>query len=269
MIRLDNRDLVTVEKTMTARTLVSYYNRYSDNYDGGYPEVLNPSALMSGITNVAKKMSDGELPDLLLLYVIEDEQDERNPREAQYVIALATDNGRSRLDELPNAFALRLFYSKTQEMESQSIIDESRVYWSLDDMTNTKHPQRTKYYLGFTYLLCSNSPGFDIIPVPEKVLTGIQLIEADVEGEIPPEIIEVPAMDELIASEGETVEETLEQPAAAEDYTPRVPARRRPQKTVEEQPRMVEDDTEVKFEEEDLFEDEYDDLETDYEELFD
>jgi hypothetical protein len=185
------------------------------------------------------------------------------------VVALATDNGRSRLDELPNAFALRLFYSKTQEMESQLIIDESCVYWSLDDMTNTKHPQRTKYYLGFTYLLCSNSPGFDIIPVPEKVLTGMQLIEADVEGEIPPEIIEVPAMDELLSPEEETVGETFEQPAATEDYTPRAPARQRPRKSVEEQPRMVEDDTEVKFEEEDLFEDEYDDLETDYEELFD
>ena len=254
-----DRELFTVEKTVSARVLVSYYNRYNAGYGGGYPEVLNPAALMSGITDIAKKMSDGILPDLLLLYVLEDEQDERNPKEAQYVIALATDNGREKLDEMPNAFALRLFYSKTQEMESQSIIDESRVYWSLDHMSNSKHPQRTKYYLGFTYMLCNKSPGFDVVPVPEKVLTGMQLIEADVEGEIPPEIIEVPAMEELIpaASEPETQERVEAEPV------------REPLPWEDEPQQVVEDDTEVRFAETELFDEEYDDLETDYEELFD
>ena len=232
-----------VEKTISSTILVYYYDKYSAEHAQDYPEVKNPSALLDGITGVVKAIGEGRVPDNTILYVLEDEDDARDPRRAQYVITITKGNG----PKTPEGYAIRLFYSKTQEGESISTFEENQVVWSPDNMKNTKHPNRTKYYLGFAYMLCDKSPGFDTEPMPEREITGAELLNIIKEGEIPPELIEISVPDQFETTE--TEQQETEQSLFEEE----VPEH---------------DDVEIMVPTQEEY-DEYDDLQTDYEELFD
>ena len=205
--------------------------------------------------------------DNTLLYILEDEEDRENPYGAQYVLAITKGGA---MPSNTNGYAVRLFYTKTSELESLSTFEENQVVWSADNMENTQHPNRTKYYLGFAYMLCDRSPGFDIEPLPELELTAEELIALGVEGELPPEMIEIalPNVAEKSASDEarEAAEQQLidevwgEEGEVSEDELFNEPS------TSVEVPE--EDDTEVIVESPIEYEGEYDDLETDYEELF-
>lgn len=252
---------LTIERTVSAPVLIAYYDRYADTYGNDYPKVANPPALMEGIAKVAREMGDGELPDRLLLYVLEDEDDKLVPQHANYLIMLKTDDDFDRnVDTLPSGFQIRLIYTKTNELESLSTIEEKQVVWSSDNLQNTQHINRTRYYLGFAYMLCNKSEGFDAVPVPEKEMTAAELLGALAEGEIPADLINIslPEENEVSTEEeqGETVQLAHDERETGSLF----------ESDFEE---MEEDDTEVIVAAPESYEDEYDDLETDYEELFD
>ena len=231
-----------IEKTITSTILVYYYDKYSGENGDDYPEVKNPAALLDGISGVVRAIGDGRIPDNTILYILEDEEDAKDPRRSQYVITITHGNS----PKSPEGYAIRLFYSKTQEVESISTFEERQVVWSPDNMRNTRHPNRTKYYLGFAYMLCDKSPGYDREPMPEKELTGAEFLEYITEGELPPELIEISLPEE---KEPEQEQESLFETEGAEQLVPET------------------DDTEVLVPSQEEY-DEYDDLQTDYEELF-
>lgn len=253
-----------VNKTISATILVYYYDKYAEEYGNTYPEVKNPNALVQGIEEVTRAIGDGIIPDNTLLYVIEDEEDKNNPMGAQYVIMITKGNKIPSENE-NKGFAIRLFYTKTREIESVSTFESDKIIWSPDDMSNTRHPNRTKYYLGFAYMLCEKSPGFDREPMPEVELTGAELIALGVEGELPPEIIEISLPEQSETEQKEAIEEETMRDIW-EDEEDEFDFFTEDSNANAEVP--DEDDTEIIIESPYDMEDEYDDLEIDYEELF-
>lgn len=262
----------SVQKTISASILMFYYDKFADGYNSDYPEVRNPSALLDGVSSVVKAIGDGMVPANTLLYVLEDEQDERDPMNARYVITLRHN---VQTDESSENFAIRLFYTGTNELESVSSIEEDVVVWSPDNLENSQHKTRTKYYLGFVYMLCDKSPGFDVEADAEAELTLEDLIALGVAGELPAELVEIT----LDTESGETSVENVEPVQAIIEETPE-------DVVVSEFDAMAEelfgenadaeavavpeqDDTEVLIYEPSQIDEEFDDLATDYEELFD
>ena len=84
-----------------------------------------------------------------------------------------------------------MLYQPTNDNEGRYHNYISEVTWSSDKMMNTEHPKRTQYYIGFIYMLCDASPGFDEEPMPEYELTGTELLELGIDGELPPEMIDI------------------------------------------------------------------------------
>lgn len=260
-----------VEKTISANILTFYYDKFAGTYSSGYPEVKNPSALLDGIASVTRAIGDGELPGHTLLYIIEDEQDLIDPLSARYIMTITKDISKSSLSD---NFAIRLFYTGTGEVESISTIEEDRVVWSPDTLENSHHKTRTKYYLGFVYMLCDKSPGFDEEVMAESELTLEDLIALGIEGELPNELIEISLPEE---GEEEQLPWEAEEPVQAviTDASKHVVVSEfddlehlfdaeSGQLDVPEQ-----DDTEVVLFTPEEYEEEFDDLATDYEELFD
>lgn len=268
-----------VKKTISASVLMIHYNRFADNYGSGYPEVLNPPALLDGISSAVKAIGDGEIPQTTMLYILEDEHDVKNPLSARYLLMINHHPGDAASSE---NYAIRLFYTGTNELESVSTVDESEVVWSPDTLENSQHKNRTKYYLGFVYLLCDKSPGFDEIPVAENELTVEDLIALGVEGELPAELIEI-----SIDEDGEANIESVEQVQAvikdtqdnivsaefdemAEDlFGEGIQEPTQSAQPAEPEPVPEQDDTEVIIYTPEEYEESYDDLAMDYEELFD
>lgn len=226
------------ETALSNDVLIGYYDKYKDAYHNGYPQVKNPSALTDGINDIVHKICRGQLPKVVAIYIMENDEDRKHPENARYVIIISK-GGEDSNEE--NNYAIKLIYQDTNEMESLSTFEESHVQWSPDTMDNTKHPLRTKYYLGFTYLICQNSPGFDIVPQAEKELTGEELIALGFEGELPPESVATPQIDNG-EYENDVQRENNEVPE--------------------------EDDTNINMEDPDNYDEDINDLDSDYEELF-
>lgn len=187
-------------KNISASLLLDSFERFSDRYGSEYPVVRNPQALIQGIDSVVHAMNEGHAPKNILLYILEDETDRENPYGARYILAITRV-----MDEeagMPS-FAIRLFYNDTQEMESISTVEPTEVIWSPDDLTTTHHETRTKYYLGFTYMLCDKSPGFDEEPMPDEALTLEEFLRYGMEGEIPTELMQISIDDVDVAEEAE------------------------------------------------------------------
>lgn len=184
-------------KTINASTLVRFYRDGHARYGDSYPEVLNPSALLDGVADMVRRFSDdGRAMNNVYLYVIDPEVNpERDPYKAEYVITITADTSGAVSgdpDEVPRGYAIRLYYTRTNQLESVSTVEDDKVVWSPDDMSNTLHPRRTRYYMGFVYLVCQNADGFDREPVPDVELTYEDLLELGMEdGEIPAEMIEL------------------------------------------------------------------------------
>lgn len=285
----------SIQKTISANILSFYYNKFADGYDSDYPEVKNPNALLDGIRSIARAIGDGEIATNTLLYIIEDEDDLINPQNARYVMTLMT----GKKEHVGENFAIRLFYTGTNELESVSTIEENRVVWSADTMENTMHRTRTQYYLGFIYMLCDKSPGFDQEPVPENMLTIEDLIALGIEGELPAELIEVTLdtnaeeatvtagmeqrSEDKVDTDAYEFESTREQDIVSPKFDEMVEALFGEEPVTEidvseetgtsEKASLIadvpeNDDTEVVLYTPEEYEDEYDDLATDYEELF-
>lgn len=197
-----------IEKTISSKLLENMYDSHEAEYDGNYPVVKNPRALLSGISDIIQSVSDNGLApnDKILLHVIENTNDEF-PEKSDYVITIekyveSVDNaynGKEKFagSQFPPSYAVKLFYKPTMKMESISTFEEDKVIWSPDNMSNTQHPHRTKYYMGFAYLICEKSDGFDIEPLPENELTVEDLILLGVDGELlPPEAVEIELPDQ-------------------------------------------------------------------------
>lgn len=259
----------SIEKTISANLLLHNFNKFASNYDSDYPQVKNPSAIIEGIRSVMKAIGDGAVPDNTLLYIIEDPQDEENPRGARYVLIVT----QGRFPDHCNDFAVKLVYTGTNEMESISTFEDNQVIWSPDTLENSHHKTRTKYYLGFIYMLCDKSPGFEEEPQAELELTLEDLIALGIEGELPAELIEI-TLDEqegemVVEGDYEPGQSIVEDASAAEVVSASFDAMAEElfgggiEEEVPEQ-----DDTEVLIMSPEAYEEEYDDLQTDYEELF-
>lgn len=278
------------EASISDDVLIGFYDRYAEQYSNGYPEVRNPSALNEGVATVVRMICDGELPDTVVLYVLEDDEDKKDPRGTRYVIVIS----RGAVFGRKTSYAIKLIYQDTREMESISTIEENHVVWSPDTISNSKHPLRTMYYLGFTYLICEMSPGFDIDPTPEKELTGAELIALGLEGDLPAEAIDIviPENQEQETSESETIQiednaESLFDDSGSTINTVEAPWDKEEESftlfddneeniydentsdtniIAEEEPISQEDDTEIKLQDPDTYD--YENVEEDYEELF-
>lgn len=257
-----------VEKTISANILMFYYDKFAGTYTSDYPEVKNPAALLEGITSITQAIGGGVLPSHTLLYILEDEQDRIDPLSARYIMTITKDISKSSLSD---NFAIRLFYTGTGEMESISTIEEEQVVWSPDNLENSKHQTRTKYYLGFVYMLCDKSPGFDEEVVADTELTLEDLIALGIEGELPSELIEISLDTEQQADEevAEPVQavitDTTDHVVVSEfDDLEHLFDEESAEIAVPEQ-----DDTEVVLYTPEEYEEEFNDLATDYEELFD
>lgn len=293
-------------KNISASLLLENFEKFSSTYGSDYPIVRNPEALVKGIDSVVQAMNAGQAPKNILLYILEDEQDRKNPYGARYILAIS--RSEEGLTSLPS-FAIRLFYNNTQEMESISTVQPNEVVWSPDTLHSTQHKTRTKYYLGFTYMLCEKSPGFDEEMLPEEEMTLEEFLKYGIEGEIPSELIDISletseqtdqeAVGETVtaqlAEEGESAqqenfddvqaefvelddsqgnafnEDEFEQEIASlfdDNFQDDKETEGDDAASEEVAEIPEEDDTEVIIISPKEYEDEYDDLETDYEELF-
>lgn len=292
-------------KSISASLLLSNFDKFASTYGSDYPVVRNPEALVKGIDAVIQAMNAGKAPKNILLYILEDEADQADPYGARYILAITREE--EGMTSLPS-FAIRLFYNSTQEMESLSTVQPNEVVWSPDTLESSLHKTRTKYYLGFTYMLCDKSPGFDEELVPEEEMTLEEFLKYGIEGEIPAELIDISIeaeaeengqidtqhiievesqldVNEFPQEEQPIVENTtefieldendvseLEDEIASlfdDDFMHEAAAE---QTNGEEETTNEfipeEDDTEVIIISPEQYEEEYDDLETDYEELF-
>lgn len=146
-----------VERTVHASKLLKYFEKYQQKYGGDYPMDLSAKSLMNGIDYVLVKMiGEQEGGENLALYILE-EGDETE--DAKYVITVASiSSGRSGTSQ---GYAIQMFYLVTQELESLSTIEPGKVVWSPDNMSNTAHPLRTKYYFGLIYLIAEKTRMLD------------------------------------------------------------------------------------------------------------
>lgn len=303
-----------VGKTVSADMLVEQFNKFADEYDSDYPEVNNPSALIEGTNAVLRVIGNGQIYDNTLIYIIENEYDLANPNSCRYIIMVT--KGHETIGET-DRFAIKLFYNETGELESISTFEDNKVVWSPDKLSNSLHPLRTKYYMGFTYMLCEKSPGFQDEITPEKEMSVQELIAIGVEGELPADLITIDVEETETKTESEqkevtatittsetfeeTVEPTIEEEETEEDYATILEneianlfdesvfedTQEQAEEDVQddfieeesesedsyedqvtEDIQDEEDDTEVVIVSPEDYEDEYDDLETDYEELF-
>ena len=265
---MNGQDVTFWETTVSATTLNATYRAQEQAFDSGYPEVKNPSALLEGITRFIQQFAGGQIPDHSFIYVVEQPDTALSPENSKYFFMLS--KKKSQHTGRTTGYSLRMLYAPTHEVESISMIEEDKVVWSPDTMENTLHRIRTQYYMGFVYMLCLWSPGYDVEPTPEVEMTAAELLKYVKEGEIPSELIEI-SLDQPQEETGDVepamaVAETPqeEQPESelfeTEDETEQAEA---PQYDVPEV-----DDTEVVMVSPEEYEEEYNDLQTDYEELF-
>ena len=180
-----------VKRTISRSTLIKWYEKKKEQYGNGFPEVKNPQAVIDGIIALSKKISGrAEPPETIYVYILDEEHPDKST--AEYMIRLSKVS-----DEYGDyGYALCMFYQPTKEMESVSVFEPDKVTWSPETMrTSPKHEGRTKCYLGFSYMVCDNSKGFDEEPEEEYELTGEDLIELGIEADLPKDMMS--AADEL------------------------------------------------------------------------
>ena len=191
-----------VHLTVSDKMLLRFYEKDSIEWNNDYPTVKNPQALMKGLEKMCRKMCGGEMPAGVVIYVMEEATNpEHDVNNVQYIILIQdysiTHPGHDK------AYSISLLYQPTQQTESFSWVDENEITWSADNLNNSEHPNRTKFYMGFTYMICENSPGFDVEPEPEYELSGTELLEMGFVGELPPETIEISIPETETATEKE------------------------------------------------------------------
>ena len=177
-----------MEKSISKLTLNRYYEHYEKEYGSTFPSVLNPKAFVEGVKNLMNDINDHNgCPSVSFLFVVDSPDLSEEP---EYVLVIANE---ADLDpDVDVGLSIRLIYAGTNETEWTSVVDERSMRWAPLSFASVEHEGRDKCYMGFCYLLCSRAPGFDIEEVPELELTGQELLEMGVEGDIPPEAILLP-----------------------------------------------------------------------------
>lgn len=196
-----------VKRTISRSTLIKWYEKKKEQYNEGFPEVKNPQALIDGIIALSKKMSGrSEPPETIYVYILDEEHPDKST--AEYMIRLSKVS-----DEYGDyGYALCMFYQPTQEMESVSVFEPDKVTWSPETMrTAPTHAGRTKCYLGFSYMVCDNSKGFDEEPEEEYEITGEDLIELGIEADLPKDMMAAAdELKDLVDSENTEIENDQE-----------------------------------------------------------
>ena len=211
----------TLELTVSDRKLLHEFKKGAEKYDRDYPVVRNNEALVDGITKICRKITRRHIiPQYIVIYIMEKGNVSQDPNDAQHMFIIYNnlDSGDDN-----RTFAISLVYRPTSEIESESVISERDVRWSRDNLSNSMHPKRTEYYIGFVYMICESSPGFDEEPLPEYELTGEQLLALGVDGELPPELIDIslaPEQQETDATNVLTTDDGMQLMFETEDEQP-------------------------------------------------
>lgn len=196
-----------VDMSMGADKLEAIFKRETEANGGvpGYPNVLNAEPIMEAIHTFfdrTGKKKNVPTPDQVRVHILEPENTKNLRDLAEYMIAVGNENGVEGINE---AYSIIMVYKPTMEAEAVSTINRDGVQWSADNMMTTKHPRRTRYYLGFISWIAENAPGYDKEPAPEEELNYKTLMEYGLQGDIPPELISIPKQDE---QESQTEAET-------------------------------------------------------------
>ena len=254
------------QASVQGNKLTATYERLAGQYLSQYPEVKNPAVFLDGVTKFIETVVESQdIPDHTLIYVIEDDADGGEPEldGVRYIFLISK---RFDDDGNPVGYALHLIYAPNMQAESVSVFEEDKVIWTPDTLENTEHMARTKYYMGFAYKLCEFSPGFDKDPEPESEITVEELLTY-VTGTLPPDMIEIKLPEGEAAAEGESEQEAAQAEAEQGGWEDELfesgGSQPEPELAVPEH-----DDTEITMVTPEEYEEEYDDLQTDYEELF-
>lgn len=139
-----------IERSLSASILHGYYDKYASRYSGGYPRIRNRERVLNNLYNLLKKIGDGKIHDETVIYIAESKAAIKDPTKARYALLVTKTKNR-------RIFAISLIYTKTREIEAISRIDKDEIVWSSDNMHNTKHFDRTQYYLGFIYMFTAEN----------------------------------------------------------------------------------------------------------------
>lgn len=161
----------------TARQLLKSFEQHEDKFSGQYPAVKNPGAIMTGIKSMLTLIKDsfGTDIDHVAIGIIE-----RKGISPRYVISV---------DETSEEYGERGYLvqqenTQTNLIESLSLVTPDDVKWSPDTLQNTNDENRTKYYIGFIYMICDRSEGYDQDIAPEIEITPEELMRL-ISGDVP------------------------------------------------------------------------------------
>lgn len=137
-----------------AGQLLRSFERNQHRFGGRYPEVRNPGAVMNGVRFVLDAVAKHYQVDRdhIKFGIIEDPQNR-----PQYIIAVdetSTQYGAP-------GYMIQEIHVPTQKAESLSLICPEEVQWLGATADDGEGPDKTKYYLGFIYMVCEKSQGFD------------------------------------------------------------------------------------------------------------
>lgn len=200
-----------IDVFFAGKNLARAYDKHADRFDGTYPPVKNPDALMRGIRELMQawaEMSEGD-PNHITMGIYEVQEvnvggrKRKARKQSDYVISvddLAEEYG-------DPGYSIREIRFADDQVESLSVIEPQNVHWSPDTMENTSDEMRTKYYIGLIYQICENSEGYDQELTPEEEIDPILLSEYLQKGELPADLQQKAYEMKMAKIEQEGVEE--------------------------------------------------------------
>lgn len=181
-----------IDVFFAGKYLVREYDSHADQFDGEYPPVKNPDALMRGIRSLMREwadMSDGNPNHITMgIYEVQDVnvngQRRKARKQSDYVISV---------DDLEDeygdpGYAIKEVRFSDDRIESLSVIEPQAVHWSPDTLGNTDDEQRTKYYIGLIYRICDHATGYDQDLAPELEIAPDVLMEYLAGGDLPADL---------------------------------------------------------------------------------
>lgn len=243
-----------IDVFFAGKNLTKAYDKYAEQFDGTYPPVKNPDALMRGIRELMSEwadMSDGNPAHITMgIYEIQEVnvrgQRKKARRPSEYVISvndLAAEYGEP-------GYEIREIRFADDQVESLSVIEPQAVHWSPDTMENTNDETRTKYYIGLIYQICDHSEGYDQELAPEMEIDPNILLEYLAAGELPEDLqtkayeMKMAQIDQQgVGSEYELEEAIAERPAYNSIFA------YEPDETVEAEVEQTQQEVELPWEE--------------------
>lgn len=163
-----------------ARQLIRSFERNEQKFGGRYPEVRNPGAVMNGVRSVLDAVAKRYDVDRnhIKFGIIEAPQSK-----PQYVISV--DETTAQYGQ--PGYLIQEIHVPTQQAESMSFVSPGEVQWLGATADDGKSLDRTKYYLGFIYMVCEKSQGFDQELIAAVEISPTELISR-LNGAIPQEL---------------------------------------------------------------------------------